>query len=86
MLSGAGTAYRSGAPEFTPVLSEIRVTRSLVLCVCFVDLVCPFVLFLLSIVLFVLRFTGSDYLPWYLQTLLTMAAPNTNMTVVIFVT
>jgi len=35
--SGAGTAYPSGVPEFTPDFSEIRVTRSLVLCVCFVD-------------------------------------------------
>ena len=33
--------------------------------------VCPIVLFLLAIVLSVLlRFTASDYLPWYLQTLL----------------
>ena len=35
--SGAGTAYPSEAPEFTPVFSGVRVTRSLVLCVCFVD-------------------------------------------------
>ena len=35
--SGAGTSYPSGAPEFTPVFSGVRVTRSLVLCVCFVD-------------------------------------------------
>jgi hypothetical protein len=32
-----GTAYPSGAPEFTPVFGGVRVTRSLVLCVCFVD-------------------------------------------------
>ena len=32
VTSGAGTAYPSGAPEFTP-----GVTRSSVLCVCFVD-------------------------------------------------
>ena len=31
------TVYHSGAPEFTPVFSGVRVTRSLVLCVCFVD-------------------------------------------------
>ena len=39
----AGTAYPSGAPEFTPVFSGLRVTRSLVLCVYFVDrcLSCP---------------------------------------------
>jgi hypothetical protein len=35
--SGAGTEYPSGAPEFIPVFSGVRVTRSLVLCVCFVD-------------------------------------------------
>ena len=35
--SGAGTAYPSGAPEFTPIFNGVCVTRSLVLCVCFVD-------------------------------------------------
>ena len=35
--SGAGTVYPSGAPEFTSVFSGVRVTRSLVLYVCFVD-------------------------------------------------
>jgi hypothetical protein len=34
--SGAGTAYPSGAHEFTPCFSGVRVTRSFVLCVCFV--------------------------------------------------
>jgi hypothetical protein len=29
--SGAGTAYRSGAPEFPLVVREVRITRSLVL-------------------------------------------------------
>jgi hypothetical protein len=45
VASGAGTAYPSGATEFTPVFSGVRVTRSLVLCVCFVDRYlsfCPF--------------------------------------------
>ena len=37
LTSEAGTAYPSGAPEFTPVFSGVNVTRSLVLCVCFVD-------------------------------------------------
>ena len=63
--SGVGTAYPSGAPEFTPVFSEVRVSRSLVLCVCFVDRCLSFFLifFLLAIVLSVLlRFTDSDYL------------------------
>jgi len=45
----------------SPVFSGVRVTRSLVLCVCFVDR-CPFVLFILVIVLSVLlRYTDSDY-------------------------
>jgi hypothetical protein len=35
--SEIGTAYPSGAPEITPGFSGVRVTRSLVLCVCFVD-------------------------------------------------
>ena len=35
--NGAGTAYPSGAPEFTPVFSGGRVIRSLVLYICFVD-------------------------------------------------
>ena len=34
---GTRTAYPSGAPEFTPCFSGVRVTRSLVLYVCFVD-------------------------------------------------
>ena len=35
--SGAGSAGPSGAPEFTPVISGIRVTRTLASYVCFVD-------------------------------------------------
>jgi hypothetical protein len=35
--SGAGTAYPSGAHEFTPRIRGVRVTRSLVLCISFVD-------------------------------------------------
>jgi hypothetical protein len=35
--SGAETVYPSGALEFTPVFIGFCVTRSLVLCVCFVD-------------------------------------------------
>jgi hypothetical protein len=45
-----------------PVFSGVRVTRSLVLFVCFVDRSLSFVLFLLTIVLSVLlRCTDSDY-------------------------
>ena len=71
VTSGEGTAYPSGAPEFTPSFSGTRFTRSYVLCVCFVDhylsfcplsfghcVVCPASIY---------RF----FLPlWYLQTLL----------------
>ena len=42
---GEGTAYSSGAPEFTPVFSGVRVTLSIVSCVYFVDRclsICPF--------------------------------------------
>ena len=44
-----------------PVFSWVRVTRSLVLCVCFVDRCLSFFSFFLAIVLSVLRFTDSDY-------------------------
>jgi hypothetical protein len=45
-----------------PVLSGVRVTRSLVLCVCFVDRCLSFCTFFLAIVLSVLlRYTDSDY-------------------------
>jgi hypothetical protein len=55
---GAGTAYPSLTPEFTPAVNEVRVTRSLVFCAMFGR--SSFVLFLLSIVLSVLRFTDYD--------------------------
>ena len=45
----------------SPVFSEVRVTRSLVLCVCFVDRCLSSCPFLLAIVLSVLRITDSDY-------------------------
>jgi len=68
--SGAGTAYPFGALEFTPAFSGVRVTRSLALCVCFVDrclslctfsfghyVICPLI--------------HGFWLPfWYLKTLL----------------
>ena len=68
--SGAGTAYPSGATEFILVFIRVRVTRSLVLCVCFVDGCLSFYTFL-AILLSVLRLTDSDYPHWYLQTLRT---------------
>ena len=42
---GTGTAYPSRAPECTPCFSGARVTRSLVLCVCFVDRCLSFLYF-----------------------------------------
>ena len=60
--SGAGIGYPSGAHVFTSGFSGVRVTRSLVLYICFVDRCLCFVLFLLAIVLSVLsRYTDSDY-------------------------
>jgi len=60
--SGAGTAYPSGAPEFFPGFSGVRVDQSSVLeCGVLFIIICPFVLFLLEIVLsVVLRFTDSN--------------------------
>ena len=47
--------------SYPPGFRGVRVTRSLVLYVCFVDRCCPFVLFLLAIVVSVLlRYTDSD--------------------------
>jgi hypothetical protein len=39
----------------------VRITRSLIVCVCFVDRCLSFCPFFLAIVLSVLRFTDSDY-------------------------
>ena len=47
--------------QLLPVFSGVHVTRSLILCVCFVDRSLSF--FLLAIGLTVLRYTDSDYLP-----------------------
>jgi len=59
--SGAGTATLPEHPCSSLVFSGDRVTRSLVLCVmyCRSLFVCPFLPFLLAIVLCVLRFTDS---------------------------
>jgi hypothetical protein len=53
--------YPSGAPEFTPGFSGVRVTRSLVLCVCFVDRCLSFCTFSFGHCV-LLRITDSDYL------------------------
>ena len=58
VTGGEETAYPSGAPEFTPILSGVHVSRSLVFCVVF----CRSLFVLLVIMFFVLlRFTDSDY-------------------------
>ena len=52
----------SGVLEFIPLFSGVRVTRSLVLCACFVDRFlsfCPF--FLAKVLSFCIRFMDSDY-------------------------
>jgi hypothetical protein len=69
---GAGTAYPSGAPEFTPCFYWGSCYAIFSYMSMFVDR-CLFLntFFLLAIVLSVLRYTDSDYPLWYLQTLLT---------------
>ena len=57
------TYMRARSIDFASVFSGVRVTRSLLLCVCFVDRFCHFVRFLLVNVLSVIRYTDSDYLP-----------------------
>jgi hypothetical protein len=49
-----GQPYPSGASEYAPVVSGVRVTRSLVLCVCFVGHNLSVSFFTLAIVLSVL--------------------------------
>ena len=61
-ISGAETAYPSGAPDYTPGFCGVRVDRSLVFSVVFLLIVvCPFVHFHLAIMLSVLRFTDLHY-------------------------
>ena len=67
-ISRVGTAYPSGAPEFTPVfVLVVRVFESLALCVVFyrsLFVLLSFFFFVFCscvIVLSVLRFTISDY-------------------------
>ena len=68
---GAGTAYPSGAHEFTPGFQWCSCYLIVsFMCNVLQIVVCPFIFFLLAIVLSVLpRFTDSDYPFWHLQTL-----------------
>jgi len=61
VTSGEGTAYTFGAPVFTSGFSGVHVTRSLVLCVCFVDR-CLF--FDLRILITSLVSSNSSYMQW----------------------
>jgi hypothetical protein len=72
-ISGVGAAYPSGAPEFTPNFSGVRVTRSFVLCVCFVDRFFVLLSFLFWPMCCFLFFFNIQILItslWYLQALL----------------
>jgi len=59
VTSGAGTTYPSRAPGSPPVFSGVRVTRSLVLCVCFVDR-CWFFCTLAIVLSIRFQFTAAD--------------------------
>ena len=68
-ISGAGSAYPSGAPEFIPVFSGVRVTRSLVLYECFVDRYLSFSTFSFGHCVVCSSSIYGFWLPlWYLQT------------------
>jgi hypothetical protein len=78
--SGSGTVYPSGAPEFKPSFSEVRVTRSLVLYVCFVYRCSSFCTFYFGhCVVCSSPIYGFLLLLWYLQTLLTIDIFNINI-------
>jgi hypothetical protein len=57
--SGAGTANPSGAPELTPSFSGVRVARSLVVYVCFLDRCLSLCTFLLHTIFNILKFSVS---------------------------
>jgi hypothetical protein len=71
--SGERTAHPSGAHEFIPIFSGVRVTRSLVLYVCFVDRCLSFCTFSIDHCVVCSSSMYGFLLPlWYLQTLLNM--------------
>jgi len=80
VTSGAGTAYPSGAPEFTPIFSGVRVTRSLVLYVCFVDHCLSFCTFSLGHCVVCFSSIYGFWLPlWYLQIILVKKRTNSTL-------
>jgi len=69
--SGALTANPAGAPEFTPVFSRVRITQSLVWCVCFIDSCLSFCTFSFDHCVVCSSSIYGFWLPlWYLQILL----------------
>ena len=71
VTSRAGTPYPSGAHEFIPGFSEVRVTRSLALYVCFVDRCLSVCTFYFGHCVVCSSSIYGFWLPlWYLQTLL----------------
>jgi hypothetical protein len=69
--SGAGTEYTPGVHEFIPGFSGVCVTRSLVLCVCFVDPCLSFCPFSFDHCVVCFSSTYGFRLPlWYIQALL----------------
>jgi hypothetical protein len=67
--SGAGTVYPSGASEgVNPIFSGVRVSRSLVLCVCFVDRCLSFCTFSFAHCVVCSSLYGFWLPLWYLQT------------------
>ena len=61
VFNGTGTAIHPEHLSSPLDFCGVRVTRTLVLCVCFVDRCLSLCIFLLAIVLSVLRFTAFDY-------------------------
>ena len=75
VTSGAWTAYPSGAPEFTPGFRGVRVARSLIVYVCFVDRCLSFCTFSFGHCVVCSSSIYGFWLPlWYLQTLFTISA------------
>jgi hypothetical protein len=71
VISGAGTVYPAGAPEFTPGFLGVCVTRSLVLYECFPDRYLSFCTFSFGHCVVCSSSIYGFWLPlWYLQTLL----------------
>ena len=76
--SGAEIAHSSGAPEYTIGFSGVRGTRSLVLCVYFVDRCLSFCTFFVIVLSGLLRFTDSDN-PFGIFKLFSMKLFNVNL-------